>query len=331
MRARPGLPRNHRQPGATAASAGPRPASGRIPAGDWDEAFARITASMAQSPPHATGIWPGHGVATTNYGTRISAQLLARFARMHGCQYWSPAMICWGLGAFGLGLTGLLETNTKEDMGKHSQLILLWAREPGQPAEHGAAPARSEAPRRAHRDDRRAPDRGRREVRRCAADPPRHRYRAGAGDAARHLRRAAPRRGLRRAAHAGVRRARGPRARFLAGVGGADHRHPGRTNRRARAPLCGHAAGDDHAGRQLDAQRRQRLAGGARDRVPAGADRQRRHSRRRLRPASRQCRARPRSRRHHGTGPARAGDGDPQPDAGDHRARCAKGASTRCC
>ena len=93
----------------------------------WDEAFARITTSMAQSPPHATGIWPGHGVFTTNYGTRISAQLLARFAYRHGCQYWSPAMICWGLGAFGLGLTGLLETNTKEDMGEHSQLILLWA------------------------------------------------------------------------------------------------------------------------------------------------------------------------------------------------------------
>jgi anaerobic selenocysteine-containing dehydrogenase len=93
----------------------------------WDEAFARITASMAQSPPHATGIWPGHGVFTTNYGTRISAQLLARFAHLHGCQYWSPAMICWGLGAFGLGLTGLLETNTKEDMGEHSQLVLLWA------------------------------------------------------------------------------------------------------------------------------------------------------------------------------------------------------------
>src|SRR5690606_30956792 len=28
---------------------------------------------------------------------------------------------------FGLGLTGLLETNTKEDMGEHSQFILLWA------------------------------------------------------------------------------------------------------------------------------------------------------------------------------------------------------------
>jgi anaerobic selenocysteine-containing dehydrogenase len=36
-------------------------------------------------------------------------------------------MICWGLGAFGLGLTGMLETNTKEDMGEHSQLIILWA------------------------------------------------------------------------------------------------------------------------------------------------------------------------------------------------------------
>jgi anaerobic selenocysteine-containing dehydrogenase len=36
-------------------------------------------------------------------------------------------MICWGLGAFGLGLTGMLETNTKEDMGAHSRLILLWA------------------------------------------------------------------------------------------------------------------------------------------------------------------------------------------------------------
>lgn len=35
-------------------------------------------------------------------------------------------MICWGLGAFGLGLTGVLETNTKEDLGEHSALILLW-------------------------------------------------------------------------------------------------------------------------------------------------------------------------------------------------------------
>ena len=36
-------------------------------------------------------------------------------------------MICWGLGAFGLGLTGMLETNTKEDMGEHAELVILWA------------------------------------------------------------------------------------------------------------------------------------------------------------------------------------------------------------
>ncbi|HEX4986586.1 MAG TPA: molybdopterin-dependent oxidoreductase [Burkholderiales bacterium] len=91
----------------------------------WDEAFDRIVAGMQD--PAAVGLWPGHGVFTTSYGTRVSGQLLARFANFHGSQYWNPTMICWGLGAFGLGLTGMLETNTKEDMGEHSALILLWA------------------------------------------------------------------------------------------------------------------------------------------------------------------------------------------------------------
>src|SRR4051812_22052066 len=90
----------------------------------WDEAFDRIVAGMAD--PAAVGLWPGHGIFTTSYGTRISAQLLARFANFHGSQFWNPTMICWGLGAFGLGLTGMLETNTKEDMGAHAALILLW-------------------------------------------------------------------------------------------------------------------------------------------------------------------------------------------------------------
>lgn len=92
----------------------------------WDEAFDRIVAGITQSPPEATAIWPGHGQFTTSYGTRISAQLLARFANLHGSQFFSPTMICWGLGAFGLGLSGMLETNTKEDMGEHAQLIVLW-------------------------------------------------------------------------------------------------------------------------------------------------------------------------------------------------------------
>ncbi len=91
----------------------------------WDEALDRIVAGMRE--PAAVGIWPGHGTFTTNYGTRINAHLLERFANFHGSEFWNPAMICWGLGAFGLGLTGMLETNTKEDMGEHSRFIILWA------------------------------------------------------------------------------------------------------------------------------------------------------------------------------------------------------------
>ena len=92
----------------------------------WDEALGRIATSIAASPPESTALWPGHGTFTTNYGTRISAQLLMRFANFHGSQFWNPTMICWGLGAYGLGMTGMLETHTKEDMGEHSNLILLW-------------------------------------------------------------------------------------------------------------------------------------------------------------------------------------------------------------
>src|SRR5262250_357742 len=72
------------------------------------------------------GTRPGHGLFANNYGTRIHSHLLRRFSNLYGCQWWSPTMICWGLGAFGLALTGVLETNTKEDMGAHSRLILLW-------------------------------------------------------------------------------------------------------------------------------------------------------------------------------------------------------------
>ena len=93
----------------------------------WDEVMERIVTSMQSAPPQATAFWPGHGIFTTSYGTRIGPQLMARFANIHGSQFWNPTMICWGLGAFGLALTGVLETNTKEDMGEHSQLIVLWA------------------------------------------------------------------------------------------------------------------------------------------------------------------------------------------------------------
>ena len=92
----------------------------------WDEALERIAKDIAAEKPEATAIWPGHGTFTTNYGTRVNAQLFARFANLHGSQFFSPTMICWGMGAFGLALTGMLEAHTKEDMGEHSKLILLW-------------------------------------------------------------------------------------------------------------------------------------------------------------------------------------------------------------
>ncbi len=92
----------------------------------WEEAMQRIATAIQRSPAVATAFWPGHGTFTSNYGTRISAQLTARFANIHGSQFWSPTMLCWGLGAFGLALTGMLETHTKEDMGANSQLILMW-------------------------------------------------------------------------------------------------------------------------------------------------------------------------------------------------------------
>jgi anaerobic selenocysteine-containing dehydrogenase len=92
----------------------------------WDEALDLIASAMQAAGREAVGTWSGHGLFANNYGTRINSHLLRRFANLYGCQWWNPTMICWGLGAFGLGLTGVLETNTKEDMGQHASLIVLW-------------------------------------------------------------------------------------------------------------------------------------------------------------------------------------------------------------
>jgi anaerobic selenocysteine-containing dehydrogenase len=92
----------------------------------WDEVLDLIAERMRAVGREAVGTWSGHGLFTNNYGTRIHSHLLRRFSNLYGCQWWSPTIICWGLGAFGLGLTGALETNTKEDMGEHSALVVLW-------------------------------------------------------------------------------------------------------------------------------------------------------------------------------------------------------------
>ncbi|MFL5417851.1 MAG: molybdopterin-dependent oxidoreductase [Myxococcales bacterium] len=93
---------------------------------NWDDALDLIAHRARGAGPKAVALWSGHGLFANNYGTRLSSELLRRFANLHGCQWWNPTLICWGLGGFGLGLTGVLRVSTKEDMGESSALVLLW-------------------------------------------------------------------------------------------------------------------------------------------------------------------------------------------------------------
>jgi anaerobic selenocysteine-containing dehydrogenase len=93
---------------------------------NWDETLDRIADRIAKAGREATALWIGHGSIANNYGVSVGSQLSARFANLLGCQYWSPSMVCWGLGGFGIGLTGALQINTKEDMAANSELIVMW-------------------------------------------------------------------------------------------------------------------------------------------------------------------------------------------------------------
>jgi anaerobic selenocysteine-containing dehydrogenase len=90
----------------------------------WDEALEFIARRMRKVGPEAVGLWAGHGGFTS--GSAVTVQMMYRFANIYGCQSWHPAMICWGLGGFGVGLTGALKVNTKEDMAENSRMIVLW-------------------------------------------------------------------------------------------------------------------------------------------------------------------------------------------------------------
>ena len=90
----------------------------------WDEALDYVAKRMQAAGPEAVGLWAGHGAFAN--GSTMTVQLMQRFANMYGCQNWHPAMICWGLGGFGIGLSGALKVNTKEDMAENSNMIVLW-------------------------------------------------------------------------------------------------------------------------------------------------------------------------------------------------------------
>jgi anaerobic selenocysteine-containing dehydrogenase len=92
----------------------------------WDDAFGRIIDSMDRVGREAVALWPCHGAVANDYGVFANAFLATRLANMYGCQSWDASMICWGLGGFGIGLTGPMQVNTKEDMGAHADLIVQW-------------------------------------------------------------------------------------------------------------------------------------------------------------------------------------------------------------
>jgi anaerobic selenocysteine-containing dehydrogenase len=88
----------------------------------WDEAYDIIVNSIGQTQPERVGLWRGHGVGTTG----ILPFLITRFGLLGGFQHWVSSIICWAMGGYGLGLTGALETSTKEDLATNSHTILLW-------------------------------------------------------------------------------------------------------------------------------------------------------------------------------------------------------------
>ncbi|PWJ16528.1 molybdopterin-containing oxidoreductase family protein [Jannaschia seohaensis] len=92
----------------------------------WDAALDRIAEAMERVGPQAVGVWQGHGNMANDYGVSLKRGQMERFANLYGCHHWNSAMVCWGLGAFGLGITGAIETNFKEDLGDNSDYVILW-------------------------------------------------------------------------------------------------------------------------------------------------------------------------------------------------------------
>ena len=89
----------------------------------WDDAYAMIVAAIEQTQPERVGLWRGHGIGTTG---PTATTLVNRFGLLGGFQQWSSSIVCWAMGGYGLGLTGMLKTNTKEDMAANARTIVLW-------------------------------------------------------------------------------------------------------------------------------------------------------------------------------------------------------------
>jgi len=49
-----------------------------------------------------------------------------RFANLLAAQWWIPSIVCWGLGGFGVWLTGLPGVNSADDLADNADLVVLW-------------------------------------------------------------------------------------------------------------------------------------------------------------------------------------------------------------
>ncbi len=87
---------------------------------NWDPLMDDLAKRLAR--PERVAIWMGHGAVVSD----LNRPLLFHFAHTFGITVWDPAVVCWAAGAFGLAATGIVETNTKEDMAQHAECILLW-------------------------------------------------------------------------------------------------------------------------------------------------------------------------------------------------------------
>jgi anaerobic selenocysteine-containing dehydrogenase len=92
----------------------------------WQDALDQMAAQMEAVGREHVGFWQSHGNWANDYAFGLKRAQMDRFANLYGCQFWNPAMICWGLGGFGAGITGAIETSTKEDLGDNSDFVLLW-------------------------------------------------------------------------------------------------------------------------------------------------------------------------------------------------------------
>ncbi|GCE31102.1 molybdopterin oxidoreductase [Dictyobacter alpinus] len=89
----------------------------------WEDAYTLIVDAIQQTQPERVGLWRGHGIGTNG---PLGGVLLSRLGLLGGYQQWITAIVCWAMGGYGLGLTGALKTNTKQDMAANSRTIILW-------------------------------------------------------------------------------------------------------------------------------------------------------------------------------------------------------------